>query len=153
MLTAIATAAEINAGEYTTAIFTAAATLETGLVVLLGLRNGFVKYTRFDIICQVSALIGIVLWQLFDSPQLAVLATLLIDFIGAMPTIRHSWQRPAEETWQTFMLSAVASVFGVLALSSYAFVALAFPVYLMAMNALTASVILWRRKTSALATA
>ena len=38
MLTGIATAAEIGAGEYVTAIFTGASTIETGLVVLLGLE-------------------------------------------------------------------------------------------------------------------
>lgn len=146
MLTGIATAAEINAAEYTTALFTAASTLETGLVVALGLRNGFVKYTRFDAVCQLSAIIGIILWQLFNSPQIAVLATLLIDFIGALPTIRHSWQKPGEETWQTFMLGSIASVFAVLALTNYGVVALSFPLYLSVINALTAATIFFRRR-------
>lgn len=146
MLTGIATAAEIGAGEYTTAIFTGAATLETAMVVALGIRHGFVKYTCFDVVCQLSAIVGIILWQLFNSPQLAVIATVTIDFIGALPTLRHSWQKPGEETWQTFMLGSVASAFGVLALTKYNLVALSFPLYLTVVNAITASVIVARRK-------
>lgn len=146
LLTGIATAAEINAGEYTTAIFTATATLETALVVVLGVRNGLVKYTHFDVICQLSALVGIVLWQVYNSPQIAVIAMLAIDFIGALPTIRHSWQKPDEETWQTFMLSSVASVFGLAALTSYSLVAVSFPLYLSVINAATTSVIIFRRR-------
>jgi hypothetical protein len=146
MLTGIATAAEINAGEYTTAFFTAAATLETGLVVVLGIRHGFVKYTRFDVVCQLSAVVGIVLWQLFDSPQIAIAATVVIDFIGALPTLRHSWQQPGEETWLTFMLGSVASIFAIAALTSYSLVALSFPLYLALVNAATATIILVRRR-------
>lgn len=146
MLTGIATAAEIGAGEYTTAIFTGAATLETAMVVALGLRHGFVKYTRFDIACQLSAIVGIILWQLFNSPQLAVIATVTIDFIGALPTLRHSWQKPSEETWQTFMLGSIASAFGVLALTQYNLVALSFPLYLTIVNAVTASIIVMQRR-------
>lgn len=146
MLTGIATAAEIGAGEYTTAIFTGAATLETSMVVALGVRHGFVKYTRFDIVCQLSAIVGIILWQLFNSPQLAIIATVTIDFIGALPTLRHSWQMPSEETWQTYLLGSVASAFGVLALTQYNLVALSFPLYLTIVNAATALIIVSRRK-------
>ena len=96
MLTGIATAAEIGAGEYVTAIFTGASTIETGLVVLLGLRYGFVKYARFDIVCQLAAIGGIILWQIFNSPEIALLATVAIDFVGALPTLRHGWQKPGE---------------------------------------------------------
>lgn len=147
MLTGIATAAELAEGAYVTAIFTAASTLETGMVVALGLRYGFVRYSRFDVICQLSAIFGIILWQLYDSALLAIAATIIIDFIGAMPTLRHSWQRPGEETWQTFALGSLGAAFAVLAISVYTPTSLAFPVYLTIINLVTAWIILTRSKT------
>jgi hypothetical protein len=119
MITGIATAAEIAGHQYVTAIFTAAAMLETASVVAFGLRYGYVKYTRFDVVCQIGAIVGLILWQLFNSPSIGVVASVIIDFIGVLPTVRHSWHRPNEETWSTFALSAVGGVFGVLALTSY----------------------------------
>jgi hypothetical protein len=145
MLTGLATAAEIAAGEYTTAIFTGFATLETASVVFLGLRHGFVRYGRFDVFCQLSVVVGIVLWQIFDSPTLGVVAALVIDFIGALPTFRHSWQKPSEETWQTFAISSFASVFGLLALTQYNLVSVSFPLYLLVVNGALAIVIYARR--------
>src|SRR4051812_48457437 len=52
LLAGTATAAEIAGGEYVAAIFTSAATLEVALVVALGLKFGYVKYSRFDGVCQ-----------------------------------------------------------------------------------------------------
>ncbi len=145
LLTGIATAAEIAAHEYVAAIFTSAAVVETGLVVVFGLRYGYVKYTRFDVVCQIGAVVGIILWQLFDSPTIGVLAAVGIDFIGALPTFRHAWQKPNEETWQTFAISGIGAVFALLALDSYNWVSLPYAVYIVLVNLALSSVILQRR--------
>jgi hypothetical protein len=144
LLTGIATAAEINAHEYRTAIFTGAATLETLAVVLLGLSHGFVKYTRFDVVCQVAAVVGIILWQAFDSPTVGVIAAVTIDFIGALPTIRHSWQRPFEETWQAFGLAGLGGFFALLGVATYNVTSLTYAIYIVLVNILTSGVIVYR---------
>lgn len=146
LLTGIATAAEISAHEYVAATFTGAAVVETGLVVLLGLRRGYVKYTTFDAVCQIAAIVGIILWQLFNSPAIGVLAAVTIDFIGALPTFRHSWIKPGEETWQTFFFAGLGAVFGLLALETYNLVSLPYAVYLIAVNAIISAIIIGRRK-------
>lgn len=147
LLTGIATAAELAAGEYVAALFTAAAVVETGLVVAVGIcKRAYVAYARFDVICQLSAIVGIVLWQLFDSPAIGVLASVIIDLIGALPTIRHSWQRPHEETWQTFAMCFVGATFGLLALDSFNAVSLPYPIYLVVINLVTSGVIIYRGK-------
>lgn len=152
LLTAIATVAEIAAGEWFTAIFTGAAVIETGSVVVFGLiKKAYVRYTTFDVVCQVAALSGIVLWQIFDSPIIGILGAVIIDFIGALPTVRHAWQKPFEETWQTYALCFVGAVFGVLALSSFTWESLSYPLYLVAINALVTAILLGRRKWSVVA--
>lgn len=146
LLTGIATAAEISAHEYVAAIFTGSAAIATALVVLLGLRNGFVKYTSFDVTCQMAAVVGIVLWHGFSSPAIGVMASVTIDFIGALPTLRHAWLKPYEETWSAFSLGAIGGVFGVAALSTYNWISLPYAVYIVAVNAVIVWVILSRRK-------
>lgn len=150
LLTGVATAAEIAAGEYVAAIFTSAAVVETGLVVALGLsKRVYVRYTAFDVWCQIGAVVGIMLWQLFDSPAIGVIASVIIDFIGALPTVRHSWQAASEETWQAFALAGLGGLFGLLALTTYNFVNLPYTVYIVLINILIASIIIYRRRSHA----
>ena len=150
ILTAIATVAEIAAHEYTTAIFTSSAVVETSLVVILGLKYGYAKYSKFDVICQVGALSGFVLWWLFNSPALAVIAAVTIDFIGALPTVRHSWLMPSEETWPTYAFAGLGGLLAIFALTAYNWTSLSYAVYIVLIN-LVLSVILitrGRRKLS-----
>jgi len=151
LLTGIATAAEISAHEYVVAVFTGAAALETFSVVVLGLRHGYVKYTQFDVVCQVAAIVGIVLWQLFNSPTIGVVGAVAIDFIGALPTFRHAWITPHEETWQTYALSGFAAVLALGALSTYNWVSLPYPIYLVVVNIAMPAVIITREKAKTVA--
>lgn len=130
LLSGIAAAAQLAAHENIAAIFTIAATIETGVIVLLGLRHGYVKYTRFDVICQIAAVVGIILWQVFDSPLIGVAGAVAIDFVGALPTLRHAWQRPWEETPSSFALAALGGLCAVAALTTYTWVSMTYAVYI-----------------------
>lgn len=146
LLTGIATAAAISAGEYTAAIFTGAATLETTLIVLLGLRHGYVKYGRFDVVCQIAAVVGIILWQIFNSPTIGVVGAVAIDFVGALPTFRHAWQNPHEETWLAFALAAVGGAFAIAAFTTYNWVNMPYAVYIVVVNTVLSYIIISRGK-------
>ena len=147
LLTLVATIAEFAAGEYVTAIFTSAAVLETLLIVILGLKYGYAKYSRFDAICQIGALSGFVFWFLFNSPAAAVIAVVAIDFIGALPTVRHSWIKPDEETWLTFAMAGIGGLLAILALTAYNWTSLTYAVYIVLINILITYVIIYRTRT------
>lgn len=146
LLSGITTAALISAGEYRAAFFAASATIAPGLVVLFGLRHGYVKYSQFDVICQIGAIFGIILWQLFNDPLLAVIASVTIDLIGAAPTVRHSWRKPFEETWQTYAISVFTVSLGIAGLEVYDFINLIYPVYLFLLCGLLTIIILYQRQ-------
>jgi len=148
LLTGVATAAELAAHQYVTAIFTATAVIETGAIVVLGLRYGYVKYTSFDVFCQIGAIVGLIIWLIFDSPTAAVIAMVSIDLIGALPSIRHSWISPEEETWLTFGICCVGGIFAVMALAEYNWISLSYPVYIVLINFTFAAIILGRTKNS-----
>lgn len=146
LLTLVATIAEIAAGEYVTAIFTSAAVLETLIIVILGLRYGYAKYSKFDAICQIGALSGFIFWYLFNSPAAAVIAVVTIDFIGALPTVRHSWLKPGEETWLAFGLAGFGGLLAIFALTAYNWTSLTYAVYIVLINILISYVIIYRTK-------
>ena len=145
MLTAIITAAELAAHEYTAAIFSASATVETTVIVVMGLRYGFVKYSRFDFVCQLGALAGIVLWRLFDSPAAAIVALVIVDSIGALPTVRHAWLRPREETISTYVLAALSGGLAIGALSTYTWSSLIYAVYIVVIDLVIVTAIIGGR--------
>jgi len=146
LLTAIATAAAFAEHAPHAALLTLGSTISTGMVVLLGLKFGIAKLTRFDALFQAGAVVGLVIWLLLSSPTAAIVITMIIDFIAALPTIRHGWLKPGEETWQTFALSGVAAAFVFASLVTYTFADLAFPVYLFFANSLIVAIIIYRRK-------
>lgn len=121
--------------------------VETASVVVFGLRHGYVKYGRFDVVCQLGAILGLILWQLFNSPAIGVVASVTIDLIGVLPTLRHSWRKPHEETWSTFALSGVGGIFAILALTHYNVTSLTYAVYIVLVNILISLLILGRQKT------
>jgi hypothetical protein len=147
ILTSIATIAELADHQYITAIFTTSAVIATFLIVILGLKYGYAKYTQFDAICQVGSLLGFVLWWLLNSPAAAVIAVVCIDFIGALPTIRHAYIAPYEETWTTFALAGLGGALAILALSQYSWTSLTYAVYIVVINIIFSGLILIRMKS------
>lgn len=146
LLTGIACAASFADKQYPSAILMFFATLETLTVVALGLRKGDHKFERFDVVCQASAIVGLVLWLFFNSPTIAVVASLAIDLVGALPTLKHSWQKPGEETALTFFLAGIGGLCTVLVVESWKITAIAYPMYIAFVNLLTVAIILGRNR-------
>lgn len=135
MLLAIATAAAFAAHKNRTALLTVGDTIGTGLTLILGIKYGIAKFSWFDGACQVAAIIGVILWIIFNSPTVAIVAAMVIDGFASMPTIRHGYLNPEEETTITFGLVSIAAALTVLSLSEYSTDSLTFPIYLFVANA------------------
>jgi len=86
------------------------------VVVALGIKYGKPGWTKLDVFCLVGAVIGIVLWQVFSNPVLAILTSQCVVFIGSIPTFVSAWQDPSKEdrtAWTIFWLSCVAAVISI----------------------------------------
>jgi hypothetical protein len=121
----------------------------TGSVVMLGIWKGYARLTRFDAICQVTAFAGLATWPLLHTPLLAVMVTVAVDAIALVPTIRHAWRNPEEEVWAAYALSAggaACAACALLALRSYTLATWLYPAYLCAADALTAAIIMRKRR-------
>jgi hypothetical protein len=148
LLTAIATAAQISAGEYIAAIFTASATLQSTVILMLGLRHGSAAYRPFDALCQLGALVGLGGWLLLDSPAFGVVACVATDVIGALPTVKHCWREPTEETWALYAVNGVGGVCAIAALPQYNWISLTYAVYTVLASSILVATLLWRRRVA-----
>lgn len=142
LLTGIACAASFADHEYATGILLLCAAAETAAVCILGFKRGDRKFEKIDIVCQIGAIAGLLLWLIFNTPAIAVLATVVIDLIGAIPTLWHSWRKPFEETWITFALSSLGGGITLIVSHDWKITAIAYPLYLLVINIIMTLVII-----------
>jgi ABC-type amino acid transport system permease subunit len=104
------------------------------VVALIALKYGEGGWTRFDRRCLLGAITSLMLWRLFSSPILAILCTIVIDFFGALPTVRKSYLEPEKEDLLTWSLYTLASVLNLFAIETFSF-AIFFPaIYVFVIN-------------------
>ena len=134
LLTGIGSAASFADGQVPSGVLMLCGSIGLALVVALGLRHGDRTLERLDIVCLVGAIIGLLLWFVFNSPTIGVLAAVTIDFVGALPTFKHSWEKPQEETWVTFAMIGLGGGITLLVVDSWVPTAVAYPMYLVVLN-------------------
>lgn len=149
ILGAIAGAAALSDNQIPAAVLSFASVLEVMLVVILGLFYGDRHFEKLDLFCQVGAGIGLTLWFTLNSPLLAIIIITIVDLIAAVPTYRHIWQAPKEETLSTFVICAIASALTLASVASLAPTGLIYPIYLLLANLFMASLIIIRTRAQA----
>jgi hypothetical protein len=147
VLIGIGAAALFASHDYNAAWLLVGDVIATFAVVIVGLKYGTAELDGFDIFCLIGAIVGLILWIVFNSLLIAIIATIAIDFIGTIPTIRHSFHHPEEETYITFALGIIATAFTLLSLTDYRFSAWIYPAYLLFSNGLlTVTIFLGQRQ-------
>jgi hypothetical protein len=123
------------------------------IVAFLSLRHGDgAGLSRLDISCLCGAGLSALFWIIFNSPLIGLLGSILVDFLGLIPTIRKSYTTPEEESPNAWLIETVASALNMLAISSW-FTFLhkdwIYALYLFGVNGLIA-ILLWRRRIARL---
>jgi len=93
------------------------------------------RLTPFTLLCGGAALVGIVLWQLTDRPELAIAFCIVADVFATLPTLRKAYADPASEYAPSYLVSVFAALatFGVV--EHRDFTAAGFPLYLFLIDA------------------
>jgi hypothetical protein len=97
---------------------------------ILGIRWGEGGWTRFDRRCLMGTAVSLVLWIVLKSPLVALGLNLLIDFLGALPTIAKSARDPEGEDPLAWVLFAIGNGFNLLAINQWSWEIAAYPIYL-----------------------
>lgn len=92
------------------------AVLGAWVVVALALKYGTPGWTKLDKFCLAGAVLGIVLWRMFNNPALGIMTSLSVVFIGSIPTFASAWKDPSREdklAWTIFWISCVCAVIAI----------------------------------------
>jgi hypothetical protein len=151
LLTGVAGAASLSAGQLGGAVFALLGTVATSAVVVAGLRYGDRSFTTLDLACLAGVLLGLGLWLSLDNPVFAVWAAILIDFVGLVPTVVHAWKYPAAETASAFVCVGVGGLITSAAIASggsWSVAALGYPLYAAVSMGSVAAIIVIRQKSA-----
>jgi hypothetical protein len=95
----------------------------------LSLKYGTGGWSRMDKIFLAGAVLGMALWLLTSNPVTALAVTIVVEAIGAIPTILKTYNKPASEDKNAWGLFLTANTLNLAAVSPWTIVLLAYPIY------------------------
>ena len=92
--------------------------------------KAFWKITKFDLLCGVFSVIGLILWGITKEANLTILFSIIADGLATIPTIIKSYQFPETENYQAYLFGMVGSIITLLTIQKWNFAYYAFPLYI-----------------------
>jgi hypothetical protein len=131
----IAFAAEIHEGVGLQSILTFMAGFGPLMVVVASFatRKAVWKISQFDIICGVVSILGLILWLLTRHGNIAIVFSIVADFMAGVPTIIKAYHDPKSEHYVVFMFGIISSVITVLTIKNWTLANYGFPIYILGM--------------------
>lgn len=120
--------------------------------LIIAIQSLFPKYgygagmLKIDKICLSGAVVCIALWVIFNSPLIALLGSIVVDFIGLIPTIKKSYTDPQEEdpvAWGMELFASAINAVGITVWFSLAEKDWMYALYLIILNGIITT-LLWR---------
>ncbi|MDO8623982.1 MAG: hypothetical protein Q7R54_01375 [bacterium] len=106
------------------------------------------RWTLWDGVCLFGAFITILLWVYYASAEVALYASIVVDFLALTPTIIKSWDHPEWENRLSWDIALLASTINLLAVERWDLIsAYLYPVYIAALNGIIVWVLRRKRKT------
>ncbi|HEX3690968.1 MAG TPA: hypothetical protein VHV28_14805 [Solirubrobacteraceae bacterium] len=145
----IAFAAEVVQGVGLDAVLTLAVGCGPLLVVAASFLDSkaYARVTPFDAGCGVLSLVALAAWAATGRGNVAILLSLLADFLAAIPTIRKAYRFPHTEHAVAFLSGVIGSAITLLTIKAghWGFASAAFPAYILLDSGLIACLILLPR--------
>lgn len=129
--------------------FPAVLFVQSIIIFALTLKFGIGGFGKFDILSLVLAIIIIIIWALTQSAALAIICSVAVNTIGKILVTAKVWKLPNTEYLPTWVWSAIASVFAVLAVGSLDWILIITPLQNAVTVAAIAGIIAYRRKVAA----
>nr|MBI3540879.1 hypothetical protein [Deltaproteobacteria bacterium] len=111
------------------------------IVMLLSFRYGEGGWTLFDKACLAGAGLGMLVWWHFHSSLLALWISIVVDFLGALPTLWKSYKDPESEDFLSWTLFLTANTLNLFAVDQWNFSQSPYPVYFFFISALEVSIL------------
>lgn len=134
ILTTIAAVNQVkNDGGYSSLFFISTAILVC-FVFILSLRFGMGGSSKIDRVCLILAIILLIHWFTSKDTHLSTVLAVIIDGIGAIPTLIKVFHHPQSETYIQWTLAGIASLLTILAVPRLDWILLIYPLYVFIMN-------------------
>jgi hypothetical protein len=98
-------------------------------------KKAYWKLSTFDYLCGILSGLAVALWLLTDNPNLGIVFAIISDALAAVPTLSKAWHNPETESAWPFIIGTFSPLTSFLAAKTWTFSELAFPIYLIAINA------------------
>jgi len=131
-----------------------------GLVALMTFSTGFTpltifiasfinkqaewRLTRFDLMCGILSLMGLVLWVITKVGNVAIFFSIVADGIAAVPTIVKAYKYPDTEIAWPWIATVFGVVLTLLTLSTFTFANCGFILYILVVNILIYTLVQFR---------
>lgn len=93
-------------------------------------KNAAWKITTFDLFCGALSLLGLALWMVTQTGNIAILFSILADGLASIPTIIKSYKAPETENSTAYLFSGTSALITLFALQTWDFTHLGFPLYI-----------------------
>lgn len=148
VLGAVLTASYYAAGATVAAIIVPALNVLGPVIIsCLAIKYGEIGYQLFDVICFITALCGLIGWSVTGNPLFALYICLIVDFSGALPTIKKVAEDQSSENRPAWLLFLAANSINLCTIPEYRFELMAYPLYLFALP-LIVTFFLYRQKAT-----
>ena len=104
-------------------------------------KNADWKLTSFDVTCGVLSVVGLVLWYVTKSGNIAIIFSILADALAALPTIVKSFNYPETETAWPYFTSTISAGLTLLTIKKWDFAVYAFPAYILLVTIVISSLV------------
>jgi hypothetical protein len=139
-------AAQLQAGARWLLVVTAVYVMDSLLIAVLSLKYGYGRLHKRDIVSAVVAVLGLLLWQIADSPLIAIVMVIVVDFAGFWLTLAKTWHAPRSETLIAWQLSLGGAFLSIFAIQKWDPAVYLYPAYAVAGTAFIVWIIMYRRK-------
>jgi len=93
-------------------------------------KNSYWRLKKFDYICGAFAILALIIWLTTKNSTVAIIFSLIADFLAGLPTLIKIYNHPETETIKSYVICLFGQVLNLFAIKTWHFTEYAFPIYL-----------------------
>ncbi|HUP26618.1 MAG TPA: hypothetical protein VM124_03180 [Candidatus Limnocylindrales bacterium] len=139
ILTAVAAVNQVlNGGEYSS-LYVVSGAILVSTTFILSIKYGVGGTSALDRVCLVLAFGLVVYWISAQDTRISTLLVVIIDSLGAIPTLVKTYHHPETETYIQWSLAGIAGLITVATVPEVDWALIIYPAYVFTMNAMIVS--------------
>ena len=104
-------------------------------------KNAEWKLTSFDVTCGALSVVGLILWSITKSGNIAIVFSILADALAALPTIVKAFNYPETEIAWPYFTATISAGLTLLTIKVWDFAVYAFPLYILLVTLVISSLV------------